>query len=177
MRAIHKGTKIRKRITLTMEPIYWTQAKALLGSAKIARHMTQKMVTGLASASAHKDRGLSTHKALLEEQHLQPRSRPGYRRTLPRFQTLQSILYTKHQYFISLGLRPHTKPFRKPSSKSNSRINPTSSIIDKVSRRGIQNSHLNQRLHICPDTKANEKICDKHIAGSAIGQCFACANE
>jgi hypothetical protein len=45
MSARHRGTNIRKSSTLTMAPMYWTQANVLLGRAKITRHITQKMLT------------------------------------------------------------------------------------------------------------------------------------
>lgn len=157
MDAIHSGTKIRKSITLIMEQIHWAQANALLGNAKMAKLITQNIGTVMCiGGNLSKGRRLE----LLTKRSLRYSTFSPKKHCLVAKDSSPACNTSAKYLFERFLCEKHAQPFRKVRSKRDSRIDPATSVVDKVSRCGIQDGHLNQRLKVSPNKEANDQICN-----------------
>jgi hypothetical protein len=70
-----------------------------------------------------------------------------------------------------------TQPFRKASAEGHSRVDPASSIINKVPRSWEHDGHFDKCLHVGPYSRADNQVCDDHVSRTTVRQCFACADK
>ena len=158
-----------------MDPIYWNQAKTLFGRAKIARQRTQNIDTGIAGQLCRReqwkivcDGGVLTKCSLWDNAFCPEVDQNGKEHRLGAEDRGPSWCTRVSRRPTTSSLTVLTQPFGKASAEGNSRVNPASSIIDKVPRRREQDGHLDECLHVGPYSRADDQVCDDHVPWTTV---------
>lgn len=156
---------------------YSNQANTVFGRAKMTRTAIRKMVTV----------GCQTMLLGLEARNSQRTAKGTASLAQKLTKTVKKIASAptmavqpmNHQYegFIFFSRVQFTKPLSKTSTKRQRRVDPSISVVDKIARGGKGNGHLRKSLQDGPHERANDQVCNDHIARSTYMESFSNTDE